>query len=77
MSESSAQKVYYECQNGCSKTWFFQSGTSISTRILTEDGEIMETEHYDFTASSPVKCYKCRAEAIIRVKTVRTITTVE
>ena len=77
MSESAKQGVFYECPNACPETWFFQNGTSVSSRKLTEDGEIMEDEHYDFTPTTTVKCYKCRADAIIRTKTVRTITTVE
>lgn len=77
MSESVKQNVHYECPNGCSDTWFFQDGTSVSSRKFTEDGEIMEYEQYDFTPTTSVKCYKCRGDAIIRTKTVRTITTVE
>ena len=77
MSESVKQNVHYECPNGCPETWFFQNGTSASSRTLTEDGEIMEDEHYDFTPTTAVRCYKCRADAAVRTKTVRTITTVE
>mgnify|MGYP001567560006 FL=1 len=77
MSESAKQSVHYECPNGCPETWFFQNGTSVSSRKLTEDGEIMEDQHYDFTPNTSVKCYKCRADAVVRTKTVRTITTVE
>lgn len=77
MSESVKQNVHYECPNGCSDTWFFQAGTSVSSCTLTEEGEIMEKEHYDFTPTTSVKCYTCRAEAIVRTKTVRTISTIE
>lgn len=77
MSESVKQNVHYECPNGCPKTWFFQNGTSDSSCTFTEDGEIMETKHYDFTPATSMKCYKCRADAIVRTKTVRIITTVE
>lgn len=77
MSESVKQNVFYECPNGCLETWFCQDGTSATTRKFTEDGEIMEDKHYDFNPTTPVKCYKCAAEAIVRTKTVRTIITVE
>lgn len=77
MSESVKKNIFYECPNGCPKTWFFQSGTSTSTHKLTEDGEIMEDEHFDFTPSTPVKCYKCRAEAVVKTKAVQTIATIE
>ncbi len=77
MNESVKKNVFYECPNGCPDTWFFQNGTSAATRKFTEDGEIMEDEHFDFNPSTPVKCYKCRAEAIVRTKTVRTIVTIE
>lgn len=78
MSESVKQNVHYECPNDCPDTWFFQNGTSASLRKFTEDGEIMEDEHYDFTpTTTSVKCYKCQAVAFVRTKTVRTITTVE
>jgi hypothetical protein len=77
MSESVKQNVHYVCPNGCPETWFFQNGVLALSRQLTEDGEIMEDEYYDFTPTTSVKCYKCRADAITRTKTVRTTTTVE
>ena len=77
MSESTKHNLFYECPNGCPDTWFFQNGTTASSHKLTKDGEIMEVEHYNFTPTTSVKCYKCRADAIIRTKTVRIITTVE
>ncbi len=77
MAESTQRGVHYDCPNGCPETWFFQDGTTVSSRKLTESGEIMEDEHYDFTPSGPVKCYKCRADARVRTKTVRTVTVIE
>ena len=77
MSESVKRNVHYECPNACPETWFFQDGTSASSRTLTENGEIMEDKHYDFTPTASVKCYKCRAEAVARTETVRTIGTIE
>lgn len=77
MSESVSENIFYVCPNGCEETWFFQDGTSAATRTLTEDGEVMETETYDFTPTTPVKCYKCQAEAIAKIKKVRTTVTVE
>lgn len=77
MSESVKHSTFYECPNGCLDTWFFQNGTSNVTRKLTAEGEIMEEERFRFSAATPVRCYRCQAEAIFRTKTVRTITIVE
>lgn len=77
MSESVKQNVHYECPNSCPDTWFFQDGTSASTRKLTEDGEFLEDEHYDFTPTTSVKCCKCLADASVQTKMVRIITTIE
>lgn len=77
MSESVKRTVHYECPNDCPNTCFFQIGISFQSRKFTEDGEIIEDEHYNFNPTVFVKCYQCRAKAIIRTKTVRTIITVE
>ena len=70
MDEKVKRNIHYECPNGCPKTWFFENGTSSSSRTLTEDGELMEMEgkYYNFTPNTPVRCYKCRADAIVRTK---------
>ena len=76
MNESTESDIFYNCPNNCKDTWFFQKGTITAIRQMTEEGKRMEDDYYDFTPASPVCCYKCREEALVGTKTVRTIITV-
>jgi hypothetical protein len=45
--------------------------------MLTENGDVMQDEDFDFTPTRAVHCRTCDAEAIVKTKTVRTIVTIE
>ena len=66
------ESVFYTCPNKCEDTWFYQSGMAATGRQLTETGEIIDEDHYDFTPNGPVKCRKCDAEAKIGKRIVTT-----
>ena len=69
---SKEESVFYICPNKCEDTWFYQNGVTQTVRQLTEIGEEMGDDHYDFTPDGPVKCRKCDAEAKIGKKVVTT-----
>ncbi len=75
MSEKKEEAVFYICPNKCADTFFYRSGTAKVSQKLTETGEVIEENHYDFTPDSPVKCRKCHAEAKVGKKI--TTTTIE
>ncbi len=72
---STGETPFYVCPNKCEDTWFFQDGTKSVRRKLTEEGNLMEDDDYDFTPTGPVKCYKCETEAVQKTK--RTTVTTE
>ena len=66
------ESILYTCPNKCEDPWFYQDGTVEVRRQLSEDGETMEDDSYDFTPKGPVKCYRCEAEAKIGKRIVTT-----
>lgn len=72
---STEKTSLFVCPNNCRETWFFQDGTKSVRRKLDEEGELIEDEDWDFTPTGSVKCYKCQAEAIRKIK--RTTVTTE
>lgn len=77
MSKDAKETPFYVCPNNCEETWFYQDGNVEVRRKLTEEGETMEDDSYDFTPKGPIKCYKCEAEAIIKKKKTVTTETIE
>ena len=71
---SQEESVFYICPNKCEDTWFCQDGVAKTSRQITETGEVIEDDHYDFTPDGPVKCRKCDAEARVGKRTVTTTT---
>lgn len=77
-SETEETKSYfYECPNGCQGTCFFQVGTSTTIQKVDENGILLKEEHDDFVGKGSIKCFRCETEAIVRIKTVKTITTID
>jgi len=77
MSDTSKSGVFYECPKKCLDTWFYRTVTIQSNEQLSEDGEHMEYDHFNFTPTGPVCCRKCDTEAVVKTKRVRTIVTIE
>ncbi len=65
---STQEKPLYVCPNGCEDSWFFQDGNKSVRQQLSEEGDHIEDDDGDFVPTGPVKCYKCQAEAIQKIK---------
>ena len=60
--------ILYVCPNDCEDAWFHRYGTAEVTQHLTETGEEIELDTFDFIPKEgePVRCRKCNAEAVVK-----------
>jgi hypothetical protein len=74
MSIEIKETPFFVCPNGCKGSSFYQHGTLVTTRIFSENGEVMEDKgDYGFTPKSEMKCSGCHAVAIKKSKKITTV----
>ncbi|MEI8360912.1 MAG: hypothetical protein WCG01_02195 [bacterium] len=77
MNVDTKETPFFVCPTGCEKTTFYQDGTLEVTRHFSSEGEKLESSdnEYGFTPKTEMKCRRCDAVAVKKIKRV-TITTV-